>query len=155
MTDRPIDDETRLAPWAVRGMGLALGVAVLIGLIGLASAAIDVLVLLFVAVLLASALEPVVGSVRARLPVGRGSSILLVYLAFFVSVIGLALIVVPAAIDQGEEVVAGLPAYDDWLPRLVTKHFFSVLKDDQTQGGVHVAATKRAVCFRVRSTYII
>lgn len=113
---------SEVTPWAVRGMGLALGVAVVVGLIGLASAAIDVLVLLFVAVLLASALEPVVGTVRGRLPVGRGSSILLVYLAFFVSVIGLALIVVPAAIDQGEEVVAGLPAFfasaQDWSATL-------------------------------------
>ena len=98
-------------PWAVRGMGLALGVAIVVGLVGLASAAIDVIVLVFVAVLLASALEPIVGTVRGRLPIGRGSTILLVYLAFFVSVIGLAFIVVPAAIDQGEEVIAGLPAF--------------------------------------------
>src|SRR4029077_20013361 len=60
--------------------------------------------------------------VRGRLPIGRGSTILLVYLAFFVSVIGLAFIVVPAAIDQGEEVVAGLPAFftsaQDWAATL-------------------------------------
>ena len=104
---------SEFTPWAVRGMGLALGVAVVVGLVGLASAAIDVIVLLFIAVLLASALEPIVGSMRAKVPLGRGQSILLVYLAFFVSVIGLALIVVPAAIDQGEEVIAGLPAFFD------------------------------------------
>ena len=98
-------------PWAIRGMALAIGIAIVVGLVATVAAAIDVVVLLFVAVLLASALEPVVGTVRGRVPLGRGSTILLVYLAFFVSVIGLALIIVPTAISQGEEVIAGLPAF--------------------------------------------
>ena len=98
-------------PWAIRGMALAVGIVVVVGIVATVAAAIDVVVLLFVAVLLASALEPVVGTVRGRVPLGRGSTILLVYLAFFVSVIGLALIIVPTAIGQGEEVIAGLPAF--------------------------------------------
>jgi len=91
-------------------MGLAIGVAIVVGLIGLAVAAGGVLVLLFIAILLASALEPIVGAMRARLPIGRGATILVVYLTFFVTVIGLAFIVVPAAIAQGQEIITGLPA---------------------------------------------
>jgi len=102
-----------LTPWTIRGMGLAVGVAIVVALGWLAVAAGGVLVLLFVAVLLASALEPIVGLIRSRLPLGRGATILVVYATFFVTVIGLAFIVVPAAIAQGQEIVTGLPAVLD------------------------------------------
>ncbi len=102
-----------LTPWTIRGMGLAIGVAIVVALIGLAVAAGGVLVLLFVAILLASALEPIVGLIRDRLPLGRGATILVVYAAFFVTVVGLAFIVVPKAISQGQEIVASLPAFLD------------------------------------------
>jgi predicted PurR-regulated permease PerM len=92
-------------------MGLALGVAIVVGLIALAAAAGGVLVLLFVAILLASALEPIVGFLRSRLPIGRGATILLVYVTFFLAVIGLAFVVVPAAIGQGQKILASLPAF--------------------------------------------
>ena len=100
-----------LTPWTVRGAGIAAGIALVVGLIALAVAAGGVLILLFVAILLASALEPIVGLIRDRLPLGRGATILIVYATFFVTVLGLAFIVVPAAIAQGEQVVAGLPAF--------------------------------------------
>lgn len=102
-----------LTPWTIRGMGLAVGVAVVVALVGLAIAAGGVLVLLFVAILLASALEPIVGLIRDRLPLGRGATILVVYATFFVTVIELAFIVVPAAVAQGQEIVTGLPAVLD------------------------------------------
>ena len=100
-----------LTPWTIRGAGIAAGIALVVGLIALAVAAGGVLILLFVAILLASALEPIVGLIRDRLPLGRGATILVVYATFFVTVLGLAFIVVPAAIAQGEQVVAGLPAF--------------------------------------------
>ncbi|MGK2851637.1 MAG: AI-2E family transporter [Candidatus Limnocylindrales bacterium] len=100
-----------LTPWTIRGMGLALGALIVIGLVQLGIAAGGVLLLLFFAVLLASALEPVVGTLRDRLPIGRGATILVVYLSFFVSVLILAFIVVPAAIRQGEEIVESLPPF--------------------------------------------
>src|SRR6187549_117114 len=99
-----------LTPWTVRGMGLAFGVAIVVGLIALAVAAGGVLVLLFVAILLASALEPMVGHIRERFPLGRGATILVVYVTFFVTVVGLAFIVVPKAIAQGQDIVTGLPS---------------------------------------------
>jgi predicted PurR-regulated permease PerM len=99
-----------LTPWTIRGMGLAIGVAIVVGLIALAIAAGGVLVLVFIAILLASALEPMIGVIRDRLPLGRGATILVVYVTFFVTVVGLAFIVVPAAIAQGQEIVKGLPS---------------------------------------------
>jgi len=100
-----------LTPWTIRGMGLALGALIVIGLVQLGIAAGGVLLLLFFAVLLASALEPVVGTLRDRLPIGRGATILVVYVTFFVAVLVLAFIVVPAAIRQGEDIVESLPPF--------------------------------------------
>jgi predicted PurR-regulated permease PerM len=113
---------SELTPWTIRGMALAAGIAIVVGLLALAAAAANVLLLLFVSILLASALEPVVGMLRDRLPIGRGATILVVYLAFFVSVLGLALIVVPAAIGQGQDMLARLPSFfasvRDWAATL-------------------------------------
>ncbi|HVL54426.1 MAG TPA: AI-2E family transporter [Vitreimonas sp.] len=98
-----------LLAWTVRGMGIAVGVAVVFALTQLGLAAARVLLLVFVAVLLASALEPVVGWIRARTRAPRAVSILLVYAGFFMAVLGLALVVVPAAYNQFTDIVAGLP----------------------------------------------
>ncbi len=102
-----------LTPWTIRGMGFALGTAIIIGLIALAGAAGSVLILLFVAILLASSLEPIVGWLRGWLKLGRGATILVVYAGFLVTVLGLALVIVPAAIGQSEPVLRGLPALLD------------------------------------------
>ena len=102
-----------LQAWTIRGAGFALGAAIVLGLIAIGVAAAVVLLLLFVAVLLASALEPMVALIRGRLPLGRGATILVVYLTFFVTVLGLAFVIVPAAIAQAEQIVASLPAFFD------------------------------------------
>ncbi len=89
--------------WFARGVGLALGVG-LVALFALGlTMAVRVVVLVFLAVLLASALDPLVDRVRARLPVGRGLTVLLVYLIFFVAVLLLVLLVVPGAIRQFDD----------------------------------------------------
>jgi predicted PurR-regulated permease PerM len=98
-----------LLGWAIRGAGLAMGAAVVIGLLLLASSAAHVLLLIFISILLASALEPMVLNLRGRLPLGRGSTILLVYLVFFLVVIGFALVVVPAALAQAQRIMVSLP----------------------------------------------
>ncbi|HEX5149127.1 MAG TPA: AI-2E family transporter [Candidatus Limnocylindrales bacterium] len=98
-----------LIRWAMRGAGLALGAAAVLGMILLANAAAHVLLLIFISILLASALEPMVLSLRGRLPIGRGTTILAVYLVFFVVVIGFALLVVPAALAQAQRIAASLP----------------------------------------------
>jgi predicted PurR-regulated permease PerM len=99
--------------WAIRGAGLAIGVGLVALIGGLLIAASSVLLLLFVAILLASALEPVVGWIRSHSPLGRGAGILLTYASFFVAVALLVLVVVPAAFTQFNDVAAGLPPFLD------------------------------------------
>jgi predicted PurR-regulated permease PerM len=100
---------SQLLAWAVRGAGFAVGIGVVLVVVGLGVAAANVLLLVFVAVLLASALEPVVGWIRGRTGMPRGVAILLVYAGFFATVLAIALIVVPAAVGQFNDIVAGLP----------------------------------------------
>jgi len=100
-----------ITAWMIRGMGLALGALLVYGLLQLGIAARNVLLLLFVSIVLASALEPMIGFLRERLRIGRVGTILIVYLAFFVVMLGLAFVVVPAAVTQGQRIVASLPAF--------------------------------------------
>jgi predicted PurR-regulated permease PerM len=102
-----------LVGWAARGAGLAIGAGLVILLAGLAASAIQVLIVAFVAILLAAALEPFIGWVRAHTRIPRGPTILLVYLAFFGLVAGFAVFVLPAAFTQAEQVVRELPAFLD------------------------------------------
>ncbi|HEU0235768.1 MAG TPA: AI-2E family transporter [Candidatus Limnocylindrales bacterium] len=99
-----------VAPWLVRGAGFTLGAALVVGLIALLVAAAQVLVLVFVAVLLGSGLEPIIAWMRDRLPIGRGAGILLVYAGFLALVVTLALLVVPGALRELDAVVAGIPS---------------------------------------------
>ena len=98
--------------WTLRGIGLALGVSVVYALVQVGIASARVILLVFVAVLLASALEPMLGWLRSRLPVvGRAGTIIVVYLAFFMTVVGLAFVVVPAAIGQAQQILDDLPPF--------------------------------------------
>lgn len=106
---------SELVHWALRGAGLAAGAAAVIALIALANAAAHVLLLLFISILLASALEPMVLWLRARWPLGRGSTILVVYLAFFATVIGFAFLLVPAGLAQAQRIAVSLPPFFDDL----------------------------------------
>ena len=105
----PPDLRADLAPWVIRGVGLAIGVLIVVAIGTLSLAAGNVLLLLFLSILLASALEPMVGSIRSRVGLGRGMTILLVYASFFVVVLAFALIVVPGSISQAERIAASLP----------------------------------------------
>jgi predicted PurR-regulated permease PerM len=96
-----------------RGAGLAIGVGLVVALVALAIAAFNVLVLVFVAVILASGLQPSIAWIRGHLHIGRGPTILLVYGAFLAVVVGMAAVVLPAAITQLERTVTSLPPFLD------------------------------------------
>jgi predicted PurR-regulated permease PerM len=104
---------TGITPWIARGAGLALGAGLVLGVLALIWAAGSVLVLMFVAVILASGLQPIIAWVRTHVPIGRGATILLVYGIFLVVVVGMAVVVVPAAIGQLERTIASLPPFFD------------------------------------------
>ena len=98
--------------WTLRGIGLAIGVIVVFALVQIGIAAARVFLLIFIAVLLASALEPMLGWLRAHVSVlSRAGTIIVVYLGFFVTVVGLAFVVVPAAIGQAQSILADLPPF--------------------------------------------
>ena len=104
---------TGMGQWIVRGAGMAIGVVFVVGLIALAVAASKVLLLVFIAVILASGLQPVISWMRGYVPIGRGPAILLVYGVFLAVVVGMALFVQPAAISQFVRTLDSLPPFFD------------------------------------------
>jgi putative heme transporter len=102
-----------LAPWIQRGAGITMGAALVLGVLAFVWAAGTVVVLVFVAVILGAGLQPIVDELRSRVHVGRGAAILMVYGLFLAAVIALALIVLPAALDQFGETLAALPPFLD------------------------------------------
>ena len=99
--------------WAIRGAGLAVGAGFVLVLVLLAAAAREIILLVFLAVLLGAALEPVVAAIRSRAGIGRGLSILVVYAAFLLVVVALAVFIVPAALVQLGGAVQRLPDFLD------------------------------------------
>ena len=96
-----------------RGAGFAIGVGLVAGLVLLGIAAIHVLLLMLGAVILASGLEPFIAWLRGHVAIGRGPTILLVYGLFLAVVVGMALVVLPAALGQFERTMASLPPFFD------------------------------------------
>jgi predicted PurR-regulated permease PerM len=97
--------------WVTRGVGLAVGVGLVIATVIVGLRASNVLLLVFLAILLASALEPFVGWIRGHVPLGRGATILVVY-AMFVAIVGfLVFLLVPAALSQAEALSQTIPAF--------------------------------------------
>jgi predicted PurR-regulated permease PerM len=94
-------------------VGLTIGVGLVLILAGLVTAARDVVLLVFLAVLLGAALEPVVATIRGRTGIGRGLAILIVYAAFIASVVAVAVFIVPAAVVQLSAALTKLPAFLD------------------------------------------
>lgn len=99
--------------WAARGAGLAVGVGLVLVLAGVVATAREVVLLVFLAILLGAALEPVVGTIRGRTGIGRGLSILIVYATFLAGVVGVAVFIVPAALVQLGDALGHLPAFLD------------------------------------------
>ena len=104
---------TGLGAWISRGAALTLGAALVIGVLLLAWAVGHVLVLMFVAVILASGLQPIIAWLRGHLPIGRGVAILLVYGVFLLTVVGLVIVIVPSAIGQFQNTLEALPPFFD------------------------------------------
>jgi predicted PurR-regulated permease PerM len=108
--------------WVTRGAALTIGVLIVTAVVVVGVAARNVLVLVLIAVILAAGLQPVIAWLRGHLHIGRGLAILLVYGVFLAVVIGMALIVVPAAVAQFDRTIASLPQFfqraHDWAATL-------------------------------------
>lgn len=108
--------------WFIRGTGFAMGVALAGAILGAAILGARILVLVFLAILLASGIEPLITRVRQRSRLGRGAVLLLVYFILFLGVAALGLLIVPEAIQQLSELGSGLtPLFQqarDWAQAL-------------------------------------
>jgi predicted PurR-regulated permease PerM len=122
---------TETISWAVRGAGLAIGIGLVLLVAAVAGAAHEILLLVFLAVLFGAALEPVVATIRGRIGIGRGLSILIVYATFLAAVVGTAVFIVPAALVQLGNAFAQLP---DFLERVRT--WSASLRPDALADGV-------------------
>jgi predicted PurR-regulated permease PerM len=101
--------------WTARGVGFGVGLALVVLLCWTLLRGTNVLLLVVVAILLATGLEPVVGWLRTHTPLGRAPAILVVYAAFFVTFTLLLLLVIPSAVDQLSELGKRLPKILDDL----------------------------------------
>jgi predicted PurR-regulated permease PerM len=94
-----------------RGAGLSIGFVIVAAIVLLVVAAVNVVVLMFIALILASGLQPTIAWLRGHLPVGRGLAILLVYGAFLATLVGLVAVILPTAIAQLERITTALPPF--------------------------------------------
>lgn len=101
------------AGWVRRGIAFTFGAALVGALVWLVVSVFPVIVLVFAAILLAAGLQPMINWLRSHLPLGRVGSILLTYGAFFASVVAVAFVAVPLALNQLDDFVQGLPKLFD------------------------------------------
>lgn len=121
--------------WVARGAGLAMGVGLILLLSAVAISTRDVLLLVFIAILLGAALEPVVGAMRGRFGISRGPAILIVYVLFLAAVVAISVLVVPTAVVQLSSALSNLPGFitqirawtDTLQPEAVAKGLGSLL----------------------------
>lgn len=99
--------------WAARGAGLAVGAGLVLAVAYIALSALPVLLLVFLAILLGAALEPLVAWIRVKTGMRRGFGILVVYATFLAAVVGVAVFVIPAALVQFEAAISRFPAFLD------------------------------------------
>ena len=108
--------------WVARGAALTIGFLTVAAVVLVGVAARSVLVLVLIAVILAAGLQPVIAWLRGHLHIGRGLAILLVYGVFLAVVVGMAVVVVPAAVAQFDRTIASLPPFfqraHDWAATL-------------------------------------
>jgi predicted PurR-regulated permease PerM len=95
--------------WAIRGLGFALGVLLVVGLAASIVLAWRVAVIVFLSILLGTAIEPVVGYGRDRLPIPRGLAILMLYAALAAVVLSVVVLVLPGALAEADSIITRLP----------------------------------------------
>ncbi|HEY4190857.1 MAG TPA: AI-2E family transporter [Candidatus Limnocylindrales bacterium] len=88
---------------------MGIGIMIVAGALALLLAAAQVAALVFVAILLASGLAPLVDDVRSRTPFGRTTTVGLLFALFGGLVIVLGVLVIPAALGQLDQLGQSVP----------------------------------------------
>lgn len=96
----------------LRAIKITLAVVFVLGLVWVLIQIREIVLLVVFGALLAAALDPIVNRMRRR-GLSRGQSILVIYAAILLAVIGGMVLVAPPLFEQGQVLVAGLPTYLD------------------------------------------
>lgn len=99
--------------WFRRAAAATAGAVLILGIAWVALQASGVLLLIFLSILLASGLEPIVDWLRGRFPTGRLGTIVLVYAAFLAIVVAVGVLLVPEAVRQTQRVAERVPIVID------------------------------------------
>ena len=99
----------------MRGLGFALGLLLVAGLATAVVLAWRVAVIVFLSILLGTAIEPLVTYGRDRLPIPRGLAILVLYAALAAVIVGVAILVLPGALAEADSITSLLPERLDSL----------------------------------------
>lgn len=110
-----VTQRSEAAQWAIRGVGFALGVLLVAGLAASVVLAWRVAVIVFLSVLLGTAIEPLVSYGRDRLPIPRGLAILVLYAALAAVILGVVILVLPGALAEADSIITRLPERLDSL----------------------------------------
>ena len=102
--------DAELGRWTRRGLGFGTGLVVVVAGVAGTLAGLKIVAMIFVAILFASALDPVVDWVRTRAPFGRTAATGLLFLALGALVVALGALLVSTAASQVGEIVGRLPA---------------------------------------------
>jgi predicted PurR-regulated permease PerM len=97
--------------WFRRAAAATAGAVAVLAVAWIAIQASGVLLLVFLSILLASGLEPIIDRLRSRLPTGRFGTIMLVFGAFLATVVIVAVLLVPEAVRQFQRIADRLPTF--------------------------------------------
>jgi predicted PurR-regulated permease PerM len=110
-----VTQRSETARWSIRGLGFALGLLLVAGLAIAVVLAWRVAVIVFLSILLGTAIEPLVTYGRDRLPIPRGLAILVLYAALAAVIVGVAILVLPGALAEADSITSLLPERLDSL----------------------------------------
>jgi predicted PurR-regulated permease PerM len=102
--------DAALGPWVRRGAGFALGVLIVAALVVALVVTSRLVALVFIAILIASALAPLVDRLRASAPFGRATSAGILFLAAAVLLVVLGAVVVTTVLSQISDIGDRLPS---------------------------------------------
>src|SRR5579863_2114088 len=104
-----------------RTIWIAMGIVILAGaIVLLLMKALDAVILLFIAIIIAEGLRPVVNYMR-RFRIPRAASILLIYLAVIGLLVGVGFLVIGPLVNQSASLYASAPSYITQLQHLATQ----------------------------------
>lgn len=155
------EPQPELSDWVRRGAGFGLGAIVVVGAVLLFLAAAQVAALVFLAILFASGLAPVVEGVRSHAPFGRTAIVGLLFALFGVFVIVIGILVIPAALGQLDELGQSVPkmlasarqAAQDVTPESLSNILTSLI-DQATQATTRSSAPSAATVVAAGSVVV-